>query len=60
MKRLLNCDTSDLKKMNKQEKLTAMEASEGRVLVQELSLFHDSQLLAPLSDAEVAAAFGAD
>ena len=35
MKRLLNCDTSDLAKMNKQEKLTAMEASEGRVLVQE-------------------------
>ncbi len=60
MKRLLNCDTSDLKKMNKQERLMAMEASEGRVLVQELSLFHDSQLLAPLSDAEMAAAFGAD
>lgn len=60
MKRLLNCDTSDLAKMNKQEKLTAMEASEGRVLVQELSLFHNSQLLHPLSDAEVAAAFGAD
>ena len=60
MKRLLNCDTSDLVKMNKADKLEAIEASEGRVIVQELSLFHKTQILGPLSDAEVACAFGAD
>lgn len=60
MKRLLNCDTSDLMKMNKADKLESIEASEGRVIVQELSLFHKSQILGPLSDAEVACAFGAD
>lgn len=59
-KRLLNCDTSDLMKMSKADKLESIEASEGRVLVQELSLFHGTQILGPLSDAEVAAAFGAD
>lgn len=60
MKRLLDCDTSDLKRMNKQERLQAIEASEGRILVQELSLFYNSRLLPPVSDAEVACAFGAD
>lgn len=60
MKRLLNCDTSDLVKMNKADKLEAIEASEGRVIIQELSLFHKTQILGPLSDAEVACAFGAD
>ena len=60
MKRLLDCDTSDLKKMNKKERLAAIEASEGRLLIQELSLISSSQLLAPISDAELACAFGAD
>lgn len=60
MKRLLDCDTSDLKKMNKEERLAAIEASEGRLLIQELSLFQQTQLLEPLSDAEIACAFGAD
>ena len=60
MKRLLECDTSDLKKMNKEERLAAIEASEGRLLIQELSLFQQTQLLEPLSDAEIACAFGAD
>lgn len=60
MKRLLDCDTSDLKKMNKEERLAAIEASEGRILIQELSLFQQTQLLEPLSDAEIACAFGAD
>ena len=49
MKRLLDCDTSDLKKMNKEERLAAIEASEGRLLIQELSLFQQTQLLEPLS-----------
>lgn len=60
MKRLLDCNTSDLKKMNKEERLAAIEASEGRILIQELSLFQQTQLLEPLSDAEIACAFGAD
>lgn len=60
MKRLLNCATSDLKTMSRQEKLDAIEASEGRILVQELSLFRDTVMLPPISDAELAAAFGAD
>lgn len=60
MKRLLDCNTSDLKKMSKEERLAAIEASEGRVLVQELSLIGQMQLLTPVSDAEIACAFGAD
>lgn len=60
MKRLLDCDASDVRRMNKEERLAAMEASEGRLMVQELSLFHQAQLLPPLSDVEIACAFGAD
>lgn len=61
MKRLLDCDTSDLRQMNKEQILQSLQASEGRVIVQEISLFHtDRQLLEPISDAEVACAFGAD
>lgn len=60
MKRLLDCDASDVRRMNKEERLAAMDASEGRLMVQELSLFHQAQLLPPLSDAEIACAFGAD
>lgn len=60
MKRLISCDTSDLETMSRQERLDAIEASEGRVLVQELSLFRDSQMLEPITDAEIACAFGAD
>ena len=60
MKRLLDCDTSDINMMKKDEILAAIEASEGRLLVQELSLFSSSQLLAPITDAELACAFGAD
>ena len=46
MKRLLDCDTSDLRQMNKEQILQSLQASEGRVIVQEISLFHtDRQLL---------------
>ena len=38
----------------------AIEASEGRVIVQELSLFRDAAMLEPITDAELACAFGAD
>lgn len=60
MKRLLDCETSDLKIMTKQEKLDSIEASEGRITIQEISLFGGMQLLEGISDAEVACAFGAD
>lgn len=60
MKRLLNCNTSDLKIMNKQDKLDAIVASEGRIVIQEISLFGGTQLMEDVTDAEVACAFGAD
>ncbi|MBM6867425.1 haloacid dehalogenase-like hydrolase [Collinsella tanakaei] len=60
MKRLLNCETSDLARMSRQERLDAIEASEGRVIVQELSLFRNTMMLEPISDPEIACAFGAD
>ncbi|SUO04969.1 Uncharacterised protein [Faecalicoccus pleomorphus] len=39
MKRLLDCDTSDLRQMNKEQILQTLQASEGRVIVQEISFF---------------------
>ena len=60
MKRLISCDTSDLEGRTRQELLGALEASEGRVIVQELSLFRDAAMLEPITDAEIACAFGAD
>ena len=60
MERLLSCDTSQLSKMNKKQRLEAIEASEGRIVIQELSFFEGMQLLKPVTDAEVACAFGAD
>lgn len=59
MKRLISCDTSDLFKMNKQEILASIEASEGRVLISECTLCHD-MLHPPVSNPEFNAAFGAD
>ena len=60
MKRLLDCNASDIAAASKAEILSSLEASEGRVIVQELSLFRQSMMLEPISDAEIAAAFGAD
>ncbi|GAA6426594.1 DUF7916 family protein [Dielma fastidiosa] len=59
MKRFLDCCFSDMEAMNKKELLESLEASEGRVLIAECSLCHDS-LLPPISNAEISAAFGAD
>ncbi|WP_244925840.1 haloacid dehalogenase-like hydrolase [Dielma fastidiosa] len=59
MKRFLDCGFSDMEAMNKKELLESLEASEGRVLIAECSLCHDS-LLPPISNAEISAAFGAD
>ena len=60
MKRLISCETSDLAGRTRQELLDAIEASEGRVIVQELSLFRNTMMLEPITDAEIACAFGAD
>ena len=60
MKRLISCDTSDLEGRTRKEILGALEASEGRVIVQELSLFRNTMMLEPITDAEIACAFGAD
>ena len=60
MKRLIDCSASDLLSMSKQDKLDAILASEGRVSVQELSLFGGHSLIDGISDPELACAFGAD
>ena len=59
MKRFLDCETSEMMKMSKQELVESLEASEGRILVAECSLCGD-RLLPPMSNAEISAAFGAD
>jgi hypothetical protein len=59
MKRLLDCDRSDLEAMTKAELLTAIRASEGRVIVSEV-IGAFQPLLHSVTNAEVACAFGAD
>lgn len=59
MKRLLNCTASDFEKMDKNDLLQAIQASEGRTLISEV--FATSAPLYPeLTNAEYVAAFGAD
>lgn len=58
-KRLLDCNTSDIIKMNKKQKLESIASSEGRVIVSEvIGVFQ--QALFNISNAELASAFGAD
>lgn len=58
-KRLLDCTASDFTKMNKNDILQSIEASEGRVLVSEIIGLYNPTLDS-ISNAELAAAFGAD
>lgn len=58
-KRLLDCNASDFIKMNKEELLHSIAASEGRVLVSEV-IGLVQPVLYNISNAELAAAFGAD
>lgn len=58
-KRLLNCFTSDFKDMNRKELIQSIKDSEGRVLVTE-TYGVGSPLLGDITNAETAAAFGAD
>lgn len=58
-KRFLDCNTTDFKSMNKKELLASIRNSEGRVLVSEV-IGAVQPLLYDISNAELAAAFGAD
>ena len=60
MKRLISCETSDLAGRTRQELLDAIEASEGRVIVQAIRISINTMMLEPITDAEIACAFGAD
>lgn len=59
VKRLLDCGGSDLARMNKEDLLQAIAASEGRVLASE-TIGTVTPLLGDLTNAELAAALGAD
>ncbi len=59
IKRFLDCNATDFNTMGKKEILTSIKASEGRVLVSEI-IGAISPLLYDISNAELAAAFGAD
>lgn len=59
VKRFLDCNTSDFKTMSKTEILASIRNSEGRVLVSEV-IGAGQPLLHEISNAELAAAFGAD
>ncbi len=59
MKRLLNCTATDFSQMKGKELLASIRASEGRVIVSEV-IGTKEPLVADVTNAEVAAAFGAD
>lgn len=59
VKRFLDCNASDFKTMGKTEILASIRNSEGRVLVSEV-IGAGQPLLYEISNAELAAAFGAD
>lgn len=50
--RLLDCTTSGIRNMNAREILKSIKLCEGRVITQQISLFGETQLLPPVSDAE--------
>lgn len=59
MKRFLDCTTSDFDKMNKEELLSAIAASEGRILVCE-TIGTLQPMLGDVTNAEFVSAMGAD
>lgn len=59
VKRILDLETSDIYRMNKEEKLTSIKAGEGRTIISEI-ICVAPPLLWDVSNAELAAAFGAD
>lgn len=60
MKRMLSSTASELQKMNKEEKLTAMRSSEGRIIISEMTMNGAPDALDNASMGELYAAFGAD
>ena len=59
MKRYLDCSASELEKMNKEEFLESLAASEGRLIVSE-TIGVAQPMLGDISNAEFAASMGAD
>lgn len=59
MKRLISCYASDFEKMNKQELLNSIKASEGRVIMSE-NVASRQSISGNLTSSEIAKAFGAD
>ena len=59
MKRYLDCSASELEKMNKEEFLQSLAASEGRLIVSE-TIGVAQPMLGDISNAEFAASMGAD
>lgn len=59
VKRILDLETSDIYRMNKEEKLTSIKAGEGRTIISEI-ICVAPPLLWDVSNVELAAAFGAD
>lgn len=59
MKRLISCYASDFEKMNKQELLNSIKASEGRVIMSE-NIASRQSISGNLTSSEIAKAFGAD
>lgn len=59
MKRYLDCSASELEKMNKEEFLESLAASEGRLIVSE-TIGVAQPMLGDITNAELAASMGAD
>ena len=60
MKRMLSSTASELLNMSKEEKLTAIQSSEGRIIVSEMTMNGAPDALDNASIGELYAAFGAD
>jgi len=59
MKRILNCFSSDFKKLSGKETVQSIQASEGRTVMAEVGS-HFQPLYSDISNPEIATAFGAD
>lgn len=60
MKRFIDCSASDLREMNKSEIIDSIKASEGRVILTELTLIHQNPMVSGITDAEVKSGMGSD
>ena len=60
MKRLLDCTASEIRGMNKEEKLFSILSSEGRTMVSEMTLLTNPLALSVATAGELYASFGSD